>query len=199
MTLSASEECAQLRKRKFLTLFNSGPRRYSLPNEIGGLGEGGLGEGGSVLVQRPRVQPNPDEAASWHTSRQIKRMKPLSWDPTPNEQNIQHVVVQPVQPVKPSPPERIALMIGDTEKVMAYYDTALKHFQQLNCRKTAKAFIKVIEPRKQVKHPYNGGKGSAGEKGDPEKTKPEWWPKGVIHREPDHLRKDRGSTFIARS
>jgi hypothetical protein len=58
----------------------------------------------------------------------------------------------------------------------------------------AKAFIKFIEPRKQVRHPYNGGKppaGSApGTTGDPEKTKPEWWPPGVMHKEPDHLRKE---------
>ncbi|KAJ5138865.1 uncharacterized protein N7515_003713 [Penicillium bovifimosum] len=57
----------------------------------------------------------------------------------------------------------------------------------------AKAFIKFIEPRKWVQHPYNGGKppGSVpGTSGDPEKTKPEWWPLGVMHKEPDHLRKE---------
>ncbi|KAJ5894528.1 hypothetical protein N7495_006219 [Penicillium taxi] len=90
--------------------------------------------------------------------------------------------------------EMVALRIGDTQKVMAYYEGALKHFQQLNCRMVAKAFIKFIEPRKQVRHPYNGGKpppGSApGTTGDPEKTKPEWWPPMVMHKEPDHLRKE---------
>ncbi|KAJ5573878.1 uncharacterized protein N7459_008305 [Penicillium hispanicum] len=90
--------------------------------------------------------------------------------------------------------EMIALRVGDTQKVLSYYEGALKHFQQLNCRMVAKAFIKFIEPRKQVRHPYNGGKpppGSApGTTGDPEKTKPEWWPPGVMHKEPDHLRKE---------
>ena len=90
--------------------------------------------------------------------------------------------------------EMVPLRIGDTQKVMGYYEGALKHFQQLNCRMVAKAFIKFIEPRKQVRHPYNGGKpppGSApGTTGDPEKTKPEWWPPGVMHKEPDHLRKE---------
>lgn len=88
----------------------------------------------------------------------------------------------------------VPLRIGDEAKVTAYYEGALKHFQQLNCRMVAKAFIKFIEPRKQVRHPYNGGKppaGSApGTTGDPEKTKPEWWPPGVMHKEPDHLRKE---------
>ncbi|KAK2761183.1 hypothetical protein FQN54_001704 [Arachnomyces sp. PD_36] len=87
----------------------------------------------------------------------------------------------------------ITIEIGDTEKILAFYDSAFRALQQLCCRQIAKAFIKVIEPRKQVKHPYNGGKpppGSApGEKGDPEKTKPDWWPSLVTHKEPDHLKK----------
>lgn len=90
--------------------------------------------------------------------------------------------------------ETNALRVGDTTKLIEYYEGALRHFQQLNCRMVAKAFIKFIEPRKQVRHPYNGGKppvGSApGTTGDPEKTKPEWWPPGVMHKEPDHLRKE---------
>lgn len=90
--------------------------------------------------------------------------------------------------------DMVPMRIGDSSKVMSYYEGALKHFQQLNCRMVAKAFIKFIEPRKQVRHPYNGGKappGSApGSGGDPEKTKPAWWPPGVMHKEPDHLRKE---------
>ena len=77
---------------------------------------------------------------------------------------------------------------------LAYYESALKHFQQINCCQIAKAFIKFIEPRKQGKNPYNGGKppvgAPPGRKGDPEKTKPDWWPAGVQHKEPDHLKKE---------
>ncbi|KAG5205226.1 hypothetical protein GTR04_6946 [Trichophyton interdigitale] len=85
--------------------------------------------------------------------------------------------------------EMVPLEIGNEEKIEAYYESAFRAFQQINCRQVAKAYIKIIEPRKQVKHPYNGGRGAPGEKGDPEKTKPDWWPAGVIHREPDHLKK----------
>ncbi|KAI1950127.1 hypothetical protein LOZ04_005338 [Ophidiomyces ophidiicola] len=85
--------------------------------------------------------------------------------------------------------DRVPLKIGDEERILDYYESAFRAFQQINCRQIAKAFIKIIEPRKQVKHPYNGGRGASGEKGDPEKTKPDWWPAGVIHREPDHLKK----------
>ncbi|CAG8236794.1 unnamed protein product [Penicillium olsonii] len=90
--------------------------------------------------------------------------------------------------------EMTPLRIGDTENVVAYYQNALKNFQQLNCCMIAKAFIKLIDPRKQSRHPYNGRKlplGSGpGTACDPEKTKPEWWPTGVMHKEPDHLRKE---------
>ncbi|PYH94675.1 hypothetical protein BO71DRAFT_429774 [Aspergillus ellipticus CBS 707.79] len=96
--------------------------------------------------------------------------------------------------------KQMALQIGDSDRLRQYYTTALTHFQQFNCRIIAKAFIRFIEPRKQVKHPYNGRprRGAPpGTKADPEKTKPEWWPAGMAHREPDHLNKnDRISLLI---
>ncbi|KAF4218227.1 hypothetical protein CNMCM6805_000651 [Aspergillus fumigatiaffinis] len=96
--------------------------------------------------------------------------------------------------------DMVELEIGDTSKVLAYYERSLKHFRQVNCRHILKAFIKFIEPRKQAKHPYNGGKPPAGappgKKGDPEKTKPEWWPANVVHKEPDHLRKDQRLSLL---
>ena len=88
---------------------------------------------------------------------------------------------------------KASLCIGDTQDIINYYEGALKHFQQSNCRVVARAFIKFIEPHKQTNHPYKGRHpppGSPpGSTRDPEKTKPEWWPPGVMHKEPDHLRK----------
>ncbi|PGG96162.1 hypothetical protein AJ79_09693 [Helicocarpus griseus UAMH5409] len=81
------------------------------------------------------------------------------------------------------------IRIGDTEKMLAYYDEAFRAFHQINCRQIAKAYIKFIEPGKQAKHPYNGRRAVPGETNDPEKTKPDWWPADVIHREPDHLKR----------
>lgn len=70
--------------------------------------------------------------------------------------------------------EMVPLRVGDTKKVMVYYEDTLKRFLQCNCRVILKAFIKFIEPRKQAKHPYNGGKpppGSApGTRCNPGKT-----------------------------
>ncbi|RAH44125.1 DUF2841 domain-containing protein [Aspergillus brunneoviolaceus CBS 621.78] len=81
------------------------------------------------------------------------------------------------------------LRLGDTETLRHYYERAFDKFQQLNCRVIAKAFIKLVEPRKQVNHPYNGRRtsASASQRMDPELTKPNWWPAGVTHKEPDHL------------
>ncbi|KAL4953874.1 hypothetical protein BDW69DRAFT_164360 [Aspergillus filifer] len=72
-----------------------------------------------------------------------------------------------------------------------YYEKAFDSLHQTNCRILAKAYVKLVEPRKQVSYPYNGHKNIAGvpHKLDPEDTKPPWWPEGVIHREPDHLKK----------
>ncbi|EZF27623.1 hypothetical protein H112_00420 [Trichophyton rubrum D6] len=79
-----------------------------------------------------------------------------------------HAPKQPEEPVGDTEAvEMVALEIGNEEQIEAYYESAFK----------------------QVKHPYNGGRGVLGEKGDPEKTKPDWWPAGVIHREPDYLQK----------
>jgi hypothetical protein len=74
--------------------------------------------------------------------------------------------------------DKTALEIANEEEVLKYYEAAFTALQQLNCRQVAKACIKVVGPRKQAKHPYNGGA----------KSKPEWWPLEVTHREPDHLK-----------
>ncbi|KAL2368816.1 hypothetical protein RJ035_008219 [Blastomyces gilchristii] len=80
--------------------------------------------------------------------------------------------------------DKTGISIGDKERITAYYIEAFVRFQQLNCCRIAKAYIKAIEPRKQSAHPYNGGKLR-----EPDKTKPFWWPVDVIHKEPDHLKK----------
>ena len=111
----------------------------------------------------------------------LKRQRSHSRDDTMYDGNFSSS--ESVEDFAYSPMDTIELEIGDTEKVIAYYEAALRRFQQLNCRNIAKSFIKAIEPRKQVKHPYNGGRS-----GDPEATKPAWWPASVMHKEPDHLK-----------
>ncbi|KKA25184.1 hypothetical protein T310_0775 [Rasamsonia emersonii CBS 393.64] len=139
-----------------------------------------------------KLSNHDGDLGGWPPVRQVKRRR---GDSALDVQYIDGIPDGPEEASMYPTVDRIPLEIGDEEKVKAYYENAFKHFQQLNCRQMAKAFIKFIEPRKQVKHPYNGGRpppGAApGEKGDPEKTKPEWWPEGVVHKEPDHLKKDQ--------
>ncbi|KKK19509.1 hypothetical protein ARAM_003486 [Aspergillus rambellii] len=83
------------------------------------------------------------------------------------------------------------LPIRNQSLLRRYYEKAFESLQQINCRILAKAYIKLVEPRKQVNYPYNGRKIISGssQQFDPEMTKPAWWPTGVTHREPDHLLK----------
>lgn len=58
--------------------------------------------------------------------------------------------------------------------------------QQIPCKLLAKQWIRVIEPRKQSRHPYNRG----------EKSKPYWWPTNARHKEPDHLKKNERISLL---
>ncbi|CAP99909.1 Pc22g26210 [Penicillium rubens Wisconsin 54-1255] len=87
--------------------------------------------------------------------------------------------------------QRVLISIKDRCLLRRYYEKIFQTLQQTNCRIIAKAYIKLVEPRKQVNYPYNGRKVVEGrtQQLDPEETKPPWRPRGVSHREPDHLPK----------
>lgn len=76
------------------------------------------------------------------------------------------------------------LKISDEEEVTKFYSCRFKDMQQTSCKLMGKAFVKLVEPRKQTHHPYTGG----------DERAPSWWPEmfgefGVRHKEPDHLLK----------
>lgn len=81
----------------------------------------------------------------------------------------------------------LSLRVSDSGKIVSFYAAAFREFGQSNCRILAKEWIRFIEPKKQVKYPYKGDK----EAGDPETTRPPWWPYYVIHKEPDHITTER--------
>lgn len=69
-----------------------------------------------------------------------------------------------------------------------WYSARFGSLQQMTCKLVLKAWIKVVEPKKQSKHPYNRG----------EEGKPVWWPDEVRHKEPDHLMKpERAQLLLA--
>ncbi|KAF7852433.1 hypothetical protein EAF04_010973 [Stromatinia cepivora] len=76
------------------------------------------------------------------------------------------------------------LRIGDEEEVTKFYSCRFKDMQQASCKLMGKAFVKLVEPRKQTHYPYTKGAAKA----------PPWWPVTsgellVRHKEPDHLLK----------
>ncbi|KAJ5982655.1 hypothetical protein N7451_012755 [Penicillium sp. IBT 35674x] len=87
--------------------------------------------------------------------------------------------------------EMVPITLRSKNFLRRYYEKIFQNIQQANCRVLAKAYIKLIEPRKHVNYPYNGRKIVAGRTRQlsPDETKPPWWPSGVSHREPDHLPK----------
>lgn len=84
----------------------------------------------------------------------------------------------------PAPPMHTLTLAP--EAIEAYYTSRFAALQQATCKLVVKAWIKVIEPKKQMKFPYNKG----------EDLKPQWWPEGVRHREPDHLSKTGESKVL---
>jgi hypothetical protein len=79
------------------------------------------------------------------------------------------------------------LRIGNSDEVWKFYEQRLKNIQQTACKIIAKAWVKLLAPKKQSNHPYTGQEARA----------PDWWPKPtgntreerVRHKEPDHLLK----------
>jgi hypothetical protein len=76
------------------------------------------------------------------------------------------------------------LVIGDEAEVDKFYQVRFKDMQQFSCKIMGKAFVKLVEPKKQTHYPYTKGAEKA----------PPWWPETsgdnhVRHREPDHLLK----------
>ncbi|KAG8990580.1 hypothetical protein FRB90_001701 [Tulasnella sp. 427] len=59
----------------------------------------------------------------------------------------------------------------------AYYNDVFQRMQQNAAKIIAKCWIKIIEPKKQSRHPYR----------EAEESRPSWWPIGIRHKEPDHL------------
>ena len=76
-----------------------------------------------------------------------------------------------------------------------WFTDAFRAVQQVSCRVIAKEWIKTIHPKKQSTHPYNGKNPRTGERGDSSSTKPPYWPKDVIHKEPDHINKEGKSSY----
>ncbi|TVY82745.1 Uncharacterized protein LSUE1_G001420 [Lachnellula suecica] len=126
------------------------------------------GESSSELPRRYRPrQPRSDDSSDDLSSGKRKRTHYLPDEDTP---------MPPVQKYQ-------YLKIGDEEEVTKFYNLRFRDMQQSACKVMGKAFVKLVEPKKQTHYPYT--------KGDPKA--PPWWPstgdQSVRHKEPDHLLK----------
>lgn len=92
-----------------------------------------------------------------------------------------------VEEEAPAPKLHKEILASDSKQIWDFCDTRFKNLQQTACKLVAKAWIKLVEPKKQSTHPYTGSDEKA----------PGWWPKPwgpnkderVRHKEPDHLYK----------
>ncbi|CAI7668131.1 unnamed protein product [Penicillium pancosmium] len=148
-----------------------GPERRALDSQSRGL-----------LAARNPTQPpvwsapqGPGDWSRWSGQHPIPQPQQRPWGMEPNMRGSQKAFIS----------------IRDKDFLRRYYEKVFQNLQQTNCRVLAKAYVKLVEPRKQVNFPYNGRKIVAGQTQqlDPDDTKPPWWPTGVSHREPDHLPK----------
>uniref|UniRef100_V5EWZ4 Subtelomeric hrmA-associated cluster protein AFUB-079030/YDR124W-like helical bundle domain-containing protein n=1 Tax=Kalmanozyma brasiliensis (strain GHG001) TaxID=1365824 RepID=V5EWZ4_KALBG len=89
------------------------------------------------------------------------------------------------RPAGPTTPT-LHIVLPDLTARTAFLHLRFAQLQQSVCKIVAKAWIKIIEPKKQTRCPYNKG----------ESGKPSWWPEGVRHKEPDHLMKAERNTLL---
>ncbi|OBT63278.1 hypothetical protein VE03_07925 [Pseudogymnoascus sp. 23342-1-I1] len=83
----------------------------------------------------------------------------------------------------PTLPTR-TIAIGDDAAREDVYRQCLKDIQQNGCKFIGKAWVKLLEPKKQSTYPYTKGA----------QKRPPWWPamtgpNKIRHKEPDHLHK----------
>lgn len=91
---------------------------------------------------------------------------------------------------KSSPQRPIATINVTPATLEQEYCARFEHLGQSVCANVLKAWIKVVEPKKQTKFPYKDKKGNEG-------RSPPWWPVGMRHIEPDHLHKDERPRLLA--
>ena len=149
--------------------------------------------GNRLMTNQGQEQP----AGYYNTLQAPWRAQPahtaaIGWNERPEQQESY------IEPTPVSPPcdssvvQTHCIRVGDYGTLRQFYWKAFKTLQQTNCRLLAKAYVKGLEPKKQVNYPYNGCKIVSGKRQNlgPEFTQPSWWPEGIQHREPDHLQKD---------
>ncbi|KAJ5544176.1 hypothetical protein N7494_005455 [Penicillium frequentans] len=151
----------------------------------------------SYQAQARECYWNVRQASRWAQPAQESPFGLISYDSKKDikykRQNVQKRKFQsPSEGTSPSALRRRSMLrIDNSGMLKLFYLQAFENIQQIHCRTIAKVYVKLLEPRKMVKFPYNGKRNINGRREilDPESTKPSWWPECIHHREPDHLLK----------
>ena len=143
-------------------------------------------------------------------SRRNKRSAPQSskGSGATENPNSRHNLQEEEDDVEPAVGEHhVPVQVGDREKIYEFYVKAFTHIGQSRLKQILKEMIKIVQPKKQTKNPYNGRRCRNQTQqeldllqDDPNPgrhTAPDWWPnqdgwqegKGCRHKEPDHLLK----------
>ncbi|KAJ5449483.1 uncharacterized protein N7458_005932 [Penicillium daleae] len=165
--------------------------KTSRPSQLTGISNFGINSMSEAHMQNSVPIANSFQPINWPTHRRC-------W-PSLSSQGLQHNWNQFYnKDANISRKTKTMISVRDRNFLGLYYTVAFNNLQQTSCRILAKAYIKLVEPRKQVNYPYNGRKFVAGtlKQLDPDMTKPPWWPLGVIHREPGHLPKVGGRITV---
>ncbi|KAL5351962.1 hypothetical protein ACLOAV_003825 [Pseudogymnoascus australis] len=100
-----------------------------------------------------------------------------------SRRRLRTAVTRPRERAVPTLPTR-TITIGDNAACDDVYRQCLKDIQQNGCKILGKAWVKLLEPKKQSTYPYTKGA----------QKRPPWWPAStgpnhIRHKEPDHLHK----------
>ncbi|KAL5351007.1 hypothetical protein ACLOAV_004581 [Pseudogymnoascus australis] len=132
---------------------------------------------GQPCCTLPTPRPGSEDA---HTQIRKKDGRPAKRDPTPRFASYNKKSVR--RAVSTLPTHTIA--IGNDDDRNNFYHKCFQDMLQSGCKVMGKAWVKLLEPRKQSTYPYTKG----------EEKRPPWWPattgpNQIRHKEPDHLHK----------
>ncbi|KAG4432279.1 hypothetical protein IFR05_012227 [Cadophora sp. M221] len=123
-----------------------------------------------------------DSSTDFASAQKHKTRKQPHWNSDTSESSSSEELLAPLPIKNPTKQRPTTLRIGNDKELEKFYHARFQELQTLPCKIMAKAFVRVVEPRKHSRYPYSKGQINA----------PPWWPalsgtNSVRHKDPDHL------------
>jgi len=109
-----------------------------------------LGQKGSGSSEGHRYRKMRSDASDEEPSSSSRGKKRARYPGSQEHSNDDTPIPVPVQKTR-------KLTIGDSAKVEEFYTSRFRDMQQSSCKVMGKAFMKLVEPKKQTYHPYIKG------------------------------------------